>query len=782
GSFGEVNEDDEARVDFNDDGGNNGTDGYDLEMTDFEAPTEIVFNQLGAITVGTVTNVGNQTSPPARIRVFFSDDEELDVVEDAFFASANIPALEPGASAANAPQQEILITEVNGRYNLNRNTPQNFWIVEVNRSSGPAEENTSNNVIVMPFNLVVPDYDVIVQADTPPPAEVEAGQLYDLDLSVTNGGSTNYSITIFDKGGSANSILDIATSPDIEVAAIQTLFRRPWSALPFASPDDMVIPANLPDGQYFLRWYVASNLTEVSKSNNVLTFPLKVGAGNSGNACAFVTPYRSEGLDFIPSSGPRGLVETAEGYTVQIGLPNPSFPTSIIDEYKLSLDGEVLSEEEISIESPYDVELIKNDDKSVDLFFARSPDLPDSIRVPIDINYDNPTDVILGRVFKTSNGYAFGIAIIDVDQDPLLVANRIFQTDNAGVVQRVDDSPTPFFFGGFGRLTEGPDGSLYLSWLTSGNFTLTGIPADGSPAWSFPVASDTPSTTWLETKLSTDGQFIFSAKTDNQQAFISKLNVADGSSTDFNINEIKTSSNPTGGFRQTRVNGILPTEDGGIIVVVQAFEVVGSQGSGAVIAKYDAANNLVWKQEYFDLPYAFAPVGVTSDGGILFAGTDNTDFSDRGSVFIKTTALGTLDPLCNPVSGEGMDLELSLSANNESPGIYGNFTITTTIRNTGTETASGILVDIGGCVPLPNDLDFPYTAAFNQSFNIVYANTNFPASKGKYDFLSQNWTIDELEPGASATLDINLFTLTTDPKILYANITSASGEDIDSTP
>ena len=771
-----VTEDDEATIELNGDGG---SDGYDLEMTNLSAPQELVFNSLGAITVGTVTNIGNETSPPAAISVFFSDDDQFDPGEDRFFAEVFIEALEPGAAITDAPQQQILITEVDGRYGLNRNNPQNYWIAVVTRRSGSEESNLDNNVFALPFNLVVPDYDVVVEANTTPPTNVEAGQSYDLDLSASNAGSVNYSITIFDRGGAASSVLDIATSADLDAPAIRTLFQRSWSVLPFASPDEMLIPANLPDGDYFLRWYVATNLTEVTRTNNALIFPLTVGSGGNNDQCAFITPYRSETLNYIRSEATRDLIETDDNYTIQINLPRNFASTGSFDEYQLSLDGEVLSEAAIPNTSPYDVQLEVNDDKTVDLVFERSPDLPDGTRVPIDISYENPTDVIQGGVFKTSTGFAFSIAIIDVDEDPLLVANRIFQTDNVGQNVSFHDLPEALFFGGFGRLTEAPDGSLLTEWFTSGNFSLVGVPADGSPVWRFLVAADTPSSTWVDTRLSADGAFVYTAKTDNQQAFVSKLRISDGTRVGIDLSEMKTSSDPTGGFRQTRMNGILPTADGGLIVAVQAFEVVGPSASGTVIAQYDANDQLVWKQEFLDLPYAVGPVGQTSDGGFLFAGEDRTNISDRGSVFIKTTSIGALEPLCNPIVTQGIDLELSLSANPANPGIWNNVVITCTLTNAGTEASNDIVVQIGGCSP--SDGNF-FISGFEQSFELVYAHTNFPATAGSYDFLSQIWEIPTLEAGQIATLDITLFTLTTDPKDLYAAVAQASGEDIDSTP
>ena len=257
------------------------------------------------------------------------------------------------------------------------------------------------------------------------------------------------------------------------------------------------------------------------------------------------------------------------------------------------------------------------------------------------------------------NGYVFGVGIVDVSQSPNII-NRVVQTDDLGqnvVISQLTDSD---FYNGYGNVSEGVDGSIFTEWRTSGNFSLFVIPADGSTPWQVRVASDTPSSTWVETEGNLDGNFVYTMKTDNFRTFIAKYNVSSGALLGIDLADIEVSAEPNG-FRNNWALGIEPTTDGGLLVSVSAREVIGTgPDSYAVLAKYDANDNIIWKTEIPDPDFGLTPIGETTDGGALFAGSTGT-FNQNGenSVFVKLTADGQLTPECGGTGGQQPDLQLA---------------------------------------------------------------------------------------------------------------------------
>lgn len=119
-----------------------------------------------------------------------------------------------------------------------------------------------------------------------------------------------------------------------------------------------------------------------------------------------------------------------------------------------------------------------------------------------------------------------------------------------------------------------------------------------------------------------------------------------------------------------------------------------------------------------------------------------------------------------PNTGGDVDLALTLATDNNEPNIYSTFIVTATLTNTGTSTASNIIVDF----PLPDGVVFVGGSESN-------------ASQGSYDLNnSREWMVGSLTAGSSATLELNFFLLTSDPVTSWCEVLSASGDDVDSTP
>ncbi len=130
----------------------------------------------------------------------------------------------------------------------------------------------------------------------------------------------------------------------------------------------------------------------------------------------------------------------------------------------------------------------------------------------------------------------------------------------------------------------------------------------------------------------------------------------------------------------------------------------------------------------------------------------------------QNEASNTLTVNFTPLTGgDGIDLELSMSADVLEPAIYSNVTFNLTLSNTGSETAENIIVE------------FPFTDDLAYVSEIVGA--------GGFDIFLRRWTIPSLASGATVNLELVLFTLTEGiPITAYAQVTSANLTDDDSTP
>ncbi|MEM1327227.1 MAG: CHRD domain-containing protein [Bacteroidota bacterium] len=115
------------------------------------------------------------------------------------------------------------------------------------------------------------------------------------------------------------------------------------------------------------------------------------------------------------------------------------------------------------------------------------------------------------------------------------------------------------------------------------------------------------------------------------------------------------------------------------------------------------------------------------------------------------------------VEREGVDLELSADIDSPLFMAFNNTTITFTLTNSGSETATNIVIDAG----LPE--------------GFVY--TSFTPSAGTYRPVLENWAIEELAAGETATLTLIVFALdAADDVDYFAEVSSADQEDSDSIP
>ena len=112
--------------------------------------------------------------------------------------------------------------------------------------------------------------------------------------------------------------------------------------------------------------------------------------------------------------------------------------------------------------------------------------------------------------------------------------------------------------------------------------------------------------------------------------------------------------------------------------------------------------------------------------------------------------------------GMDADVELVMTADRNVAGLYENVTFTVVASNTGQREANNIIVEF----PFPMDLSY----------------VDAVADQGSYAPWSANWDVGTLAPGATASLDLTLFTLTTDARTAFAQVINMTQFDADSTP
>lgn len=171
------------------------------------------------------------------------------------------------------------------------------------------------------------------------------------------------------------------------------------------------------------------------------------------------------------------------------------------------------------------------------------------------------------------------------------------------------------------------------------------------------------------------------------------------------------------------------------------------------------------------LPVSFSIVS----GPATISGNSITLNGSPGTVIVRASQAGntlynpapSVDQsfIVNPPTGGNVDLEISLSASPNDPNVFSNFTITATLINTSSNPTTGVKVHF----PEPNGL-------------VLQGGNEYSASQGTYaPFGSNEWDVGTLAGGASATLDLNFFMLSS-PIDAFAQVIAANELDIDSTP
>lgn len=167
------------------------------------------------------------------------------------------------------------------------------------------------------------------------------------------------------------------------------------------------------------------------------------------------------------------------------------------------------------------------------------------------------------------------------------------------------------------------------------------------------------------------------------------------------------------------------------------------------------------QQNYGPLNFTIPTVSAGNYFLILFIDKDQVvaeSNETNNKIFIPITVQAP------PPSGN-IDLSLTVTSPATAP-IYTSYPTAIKITNSGSIPATGVKV----VCQKPN--------------GVVYTGGNeFTASQGSFEALaSQEWVVETLAPGATATLTVNYFLLQNTLPVVYAQVTAANEPDADSTP
>lgn len=119
-------------------------------------------------------------------------------------------------------------------------------------------------------------------------------------------------------------------------------------------------------------------------------------------------------------------------------------------------------------------------------------------------------------------------------------------------------------------------------------------------------------------------------------------------------------------------------------------------------------------------------------------------------------------PNCAPSPTDSIDLTVRFTANTRTPGIYQNVSITFSVANTG----GGVARNIIASLPLPSEL----------------AVTGLQVPSGNYNTINGEWRIPEIAPNELIEMKLELFTLSSEPILLFGQVLVSNLPDKDSKP
>ena len=236
-----------------------------------------------------------------------------------------------------------------------------------------------------------------------------------------------------------------------------------------------------------------------------------------------------------------------------------------------------------------------------------------------------------------------------------------------------------------------------------------------------------------------------------------------------------------------RTHGIDYDADNNVVVMTDIGD-AGSDSDGAFIVVYDfttaAADGTISLSEQirvsgaplgnpvdvaYDHDRARVYIAERANGGGQILGYDIPMMSGVGSPFYTASFPGASAVYLNvtgsstPQGGDGVDLELSVEADDDAYTIFENTVFTYTLTNNGTMNATNVVVS----TPFPQG----------------FVHTSNSTTAGTYNLFFKEWTVPVVAPGQSVTLTLNLFALVGSGEVTaYAQVVSQDQNDDDSFP
>ena len=204
---------------------------------------------------------------------------------------------------------------------------------------------------------------------------------------------------------------------------------------------------------------------------------------------------------------------------------------------------------------------------------------------------------------------------------------------------------------------------------------------------------------------------------------------------------------------------------------IELLNQTAAQGTGATGNTTDPGTAFATTEGWIDLwisddgQYLYQCYGLTGEIGVYaIDGAELSLVQEIGGLPINNVqGIVSVGTIGNNPNVQGTDLSLDISVGNS---LYENFEevdYTITITNEGSGEATNVIVSAG----LPEGTVF----------------TDAIESAGEYDLFFEEWTIDALAAGETATLDLTVFTLVEGEDIInFVEVVAADQDDTDSTP
>jgi hypothetical protein len=159
---------------------------------------------------------------------------------------------------------------------------------------------------------------------------------------------------------------------------------------------------------------------------------------------------------------------------------------------------------------------------------------------------------------------------------------------------------------------------------------------------------------------------------------------------------------------------------------------------------------------------------------LLFVDSENTisESNEQNNVVAST---GTLTVTAGG-GGSGADLNITMTADKTTVPQWNTVSYTITAKNEGTSPITNAVIKVGGCTGTGT------VTNFDQAFKLVYAGAIAQPTVGSYNGVAQEWTLNNLAAGQTATYTINLFATGTTEKKVIAFAKSQAPTDSDSQP